>query len=134
MPVCSHFLTITAIPQLLGVLTLIPDNTSIMVSWTPPQYPPDSYTVSYSCQLLCGSASAVFNHLVDGETSNHTISSLSPGRNCTVSVTANFGTNASNTVVSTISTFSEGMYSTLSIGTVCKTYYYSSYWCSWNSQ
>ena len=81
-----------------------------MVSWLPPQYPPDSYTVSYSCQLLCGSTSSSgSNNVPNGPATSHTISSLSPGSNCTVSVTAKFGTNTSNTIISSTITTSAGI-------------------------
>ena len=84
-----------------------------MVSWTAPQYTPDSYTVSYSCQLLCGStsSSSESNNIPKGGATTYNISSLSPGSNCTVNVTGNFGTNTSNTVVSSSATASAGIIS-----------------------
>ena len=83
-----------------------------MVSWTAPQYTPDSYTVSYSCQLLCGSASSSDSiNIPNGGATTYNISSLSPGNNCTVNVTGNFGTNTSNTVVSSSATASAGIIS-----------------------
>ena len=98
------------IPQLNGSsLTLTPDVTSIMVSWNHPQFLPDNYTVSYSCQLLCDSQTlSVQINTVTGTANNHTISSLNAGSSCTVSVTAVFGSNNGNTITSSTNTLTAG--------------------------
>ena len=81
-----------------------------MVSWTPPQFAPTSYTISYSCQLLCNSELYISSSdTVDGTATTHTITSLNAGGNCTVSVTAVFGSSSGNTVTSSSSTSSAGI-------------------------
>ena len=81
-----------------------------MVSWTPPQFAPDNYTISYSCQLLCNSELYISSSdTVDGTATTHTITSLNAGSNCTVSVTAVFGSSSSNTVTSFTNTTSAGI-------------------------
>ena len=80
-----------------------------MVSWTHLAYFPDSYTVSYSCQLLCDSqASSVLTNTETGTANDHTISSLNAGSSCTVSVTAVFGSNNGNTITSSTNTLTAG--------------------------
>ena len=98
------------LPQLSGTPTVTPINTtSIMVSWTHPPFFPDSYTVSYSCQLLCDSQTpSVQTNTVTGTANNHTISSLNAGSSCTVSVTAVFGGSNSNTITSSTNTSTAG--------------------------
>ena len=84
-----------------------------MVSWSPPQFPPDSYIVSYSCQLLCVSELYLSSSdTVNGSVTTHTITSLNAGSNCTVSVTAVYGSNTSNTITSSTDTISAGILST----------------------
>ena len=91
----------TQLPQLTGTPTLTPNTTSIMVSWNHPQYFPDSYTVSYSCQLPCDSQTTlVQTNTVTGTANSHTSSSLNAGSSCTVSVTAVFGSANGNTITS----------------------------------
>ena len=81
-----------------------------MVSWSPPQFPPDSYNVSYSCQLLCVSELYLSSSdTVNGSVTTHTITSLNAGSNCTVSVTAVYGSNTSNTITSSTVTMSAGI-------------------------
>ena len=97
------------IPQLSGTTTLTPDTTSIMVSWTYTQFLPDSYTVSYSCQLFCDSQTpSVQTNTVTGTANNHTISSLNAGGSCNVSVTAVFVDGISNTINSSTNTLTAG--------------------------
>ena len=83
-----------------------------MVSWTHPQYFPDNYTVSYSCQLLCDSqASSVLTvtNTVTGATNKHSNSlALNAGSSCTVSVTAVFGSINGNTITSSTNTLTAG--------------------------
>ena len=104
-----------AIPQLSGTPTLTPNTTSIMVSWIHPTYFPESYNVSYYCQLLlvCDSQTpSVKTNTVTGTANSHTISSLNAGSSCTVSVKAVFGGNTSNTVTSSTNTSTSGSYNT----------------------
>ena len=99
----------TQLPQFSGTPSLTPTTTSIMVSWTHPQFLPDSYTVSYSCQLLCDSqALPVLTNTVTGSNNMHTNSSLNAGSSCTVSVTAVFGDSNSNTITSSTNTLTAG--------------------------
>ena len=99
-------LTATQLPQLSDNLSLTPTTSSIVVSWSPPQFPPDSYNVSYSCQLLCVSELYLSSSdTVNGSVTTHTITSLNAGSNCTViSVTAVYGSNTSNTITSSTNT------------------------------
>ena len=93
------------LPQLSDDLSLTPTTSSIVVSWSPPQFPPDSYSVSYSCRLLC--VSEIYSSssdTVNGSVTTHTITSLNAGSNCTVSVTAVYGSNTSNTITSSTNT------------------------------
>ena len=112
---CVNYITIitsTAVqlPQLSDDLSLTPTTSSIMVSWSPPQFPPDSYNVSYSCQLLCVSELYLSSSdTVNGSVTTHTITSLNAGSNCTVSVTAVYGSNTSNTIISSTDTMSAGI-------------------------
>ena len=101
---------ILEIPQLSGSPILTPNTTSIMVSWTHPQFLPDNYNVSYSCQLLCDSLTqSVQTNTVTGTANNHTISSLDAGSSCTVNVTAVFVDGIrSNTITSSTNTSTTG--------------------------
>ena len=99
------FIIAAQLPQLSDDLSLTPTTSSIMVSWSPPQFPPDSYNVSYSCQLLCVSELYLSSSdTVNGSVTTHTITSLNAGSNCTVSVTAVYGSNTSNTITSSTDT------------------------------
>ena len=70
----------TQLPQLYGTPTLTPHTTSIMVSQTHPQFLRDSYTISYSCQLLCDSQiPSVQANTETGTVNNRTIPSLNAG-------------------------------------------------------
>ena len=70
-----------------------------MVSWSPPQFPPDSYNVSYSCQLLCVSELYLSSSdTVNGSVTTHTITSLNAGSNCSVFLTVVYGDYTSNSV------------------------------------
>ena len=99
---------VTIVPELPVDPLHYPSTSSIMMSWTSPQLTPSSYTVSYSCQLLCGSQQTPGTATVDGGDTTHIISSLNAGSSCTVSVTAVFGSNSSNTVTSSTNTTSAG--------------------------
>ena len=80
-----------------------------MVSWTYPQFFPDSYTVSYSCQLFCDSQTpSLQTNTVTGTANTHTISSLNAGSSCIVSVTAVFGGSNGNTITSSANTSTAG--------------------------
>ena len=109
--VMSKIIYLLDFPQLSGTPILTPDTTFIMVSWTHPQFLPNNYTVSYSCQLLCDSqtqSNAIQTNTVTGTADNYTISSLNAGSNCTVSVTAVFGDGNSNTITSSTNTSTAG--------------------------
>ena len=80
-----------------------------MVSWNHPQFFPESYTVSYSCQLLCDSQTpSVQTNTVTGTANNHTVSSLNAGSSCTFNVTAVFGSINGNTITSSTNTLTAG--------------------------
>ena len=97
------------IPQLSSVLSLNPNTSSITVSWSPTQFTPDSYNISYSCQLLCGSSVIDQTATVNGSSTTH-ILPAAPSSSCSVSVVAVFGTSiVSNTVTSSTNTTSAGM-------------------------
>ena len=108
MYMCTTILYVSVdIPQLPSTLMLTPGSTSIMVSWMPPPYSPNYYTVSYSCQL----SSSTTDGSVTVVATN--IYSLPPGSSCTISVVAVYdGIGMSNTVSSTFNTTAQG---TLSI-------------------
>ena len=102
-----------AIPQPTDV-TLNPTTSSIMVSWTAPQFTPDSYSVLVGCFQLCDNAPTISGMQVvsDGGATSHTITPLDPGNFCTVSVAAVFDSTSGvseNNVTTT--TLTAGMYS-----------------------
>ena len=97
----------TAIPQLTSpILTLT--TSAIIVKWTAPQYIPDSYIVSKSCQLLCDTTILSESQKEIDET-NYTIFLVDPGSYCTVSLVALFGSNSSTVVTSSVNTTSAGI-------------------------
>ena len=97
------------VPQLPSTPTLNPNTSSIIVSWPPTQFIPNSYRISYSCQLICGSSVTNQTVTADGESTTH-IFFADPGSSCTVSVLAVFGTSiVSNKVTSSANTTSAGM-------------------------
>ena len=97
-------------PQLNTILLLNITFSSIMVSWSLPQFPPGSYNVVYYCQFLCDSQqnASTGQVSINGTATTHTISSLNASSSCTVSVTAVFGSNTSNTVTNSTNTTSTG--------------------------
>ena len=118
---CSHFcpcsynyscflLIVPPVPQLSNIILFNITSSSIMVSWSPPQLTPGSYNVVYYCQFLCDSQqnTSTGQHSINGSITTHTISSLNAGSSCTVSVTAVFGSNTSNTVTNSTNTTSTG--------------------------
>ena len=97
------------IPQLSSSPTLNSNTSSIVVSWSPTQFTPNNYSISYSCQLICGSSVTNQTVTVDGTSTTH-ILSATPGSSCSVSVMAVFDTSiVSNTVTSSTNTTSAGM-------------------------
>ena len=103
-----HYLYTTDIPQLQSALTLILSTSTIIVSWSPPQFTPDSYRIFYSCQLICGSSVTQQTVIVDGSLTTSTIFS-DPGSTCIVHVAAVFGSSIiSNMVTSSTNTTSAG--------------------------
>ena len=104
------YLLCTDIPQLPSDLVFYPKNDSVL--WTQTQFTPNNYSISYSCQLICGSLVANQTVTVDGKSTTH-ILHAAPGSSCSVSVMAVFGTSVvSNTVTSSTNTTSAGMYKT----------------------
>ena len=96
------------------VITLVPAATSIMVSWADPQvYTPDSYSVTINCMRLCDNVQTFSDTqaVSNGGATSHDVTSLDPGNNCTVRVTAMLsGTSSESGPVNAI-TLSEGRYS-----------------------
>ena len=100
-----------AIPPPTGV-TLTSTNSSILVSWTAPQYTPDSYNVSIICTRFCDNMQiSDVQSVPNGGATNHTITPVNPGNNCTVKVTAVVGSTSSESAEVTDITPTEGMYS-----------------------
>ena len=109
---CFFFYFGADIPQLSSAPTLYSNTSSINVSWSPTQFTPNNYRISYSCQLICGSSVTHQTVTVDGTSTTH-ILSAAPGSSCSVSVMAVFGTSIfSNTVTSSTITTTAGMYNT----------------------
>ena len=97
------------IPQLQSSPNLDPRVNSIIVSWTPTQFPPDSYNVSHSCQLICGSALTQLTDTVNGTSTTYTFSAA-PGSRCSVSIVAIFNPNyTTDTIISSTNTLSAGI-------------------------
>ena len=100
----------------LGILptgiTLAPATTSILVSWTAPQfYTPDSYSVTISCMLLCDNNVQTFSAtqpVSNGGATSHTITSLDPGNSCVVRVAAMLSGTSSESGPVNVNTLSEG--------------------------
>ena len=88
-----------------------PNNFSIVVSWTPPLLTPGYYNITYLCSLLCDSQQISENSsIAAGEAVTRTIYPLNAHSQCSVSVTAVFGSNVntSNTVTNSTITTSTG--------------------------
>ena len=87
-----------------------------MVSWTAPEFTPNNYSISLSCQLLCGTPSTQGTQVVsDGGATNYLLSPVVAGANCNVCVVAVFGSKSSNTVTSSTITTSAGNLSVKSL-------------------
>ena len=97
-----------AIPQPTGV-TLAPTTSSIMVSWTAPQFTPDSYSVTVGCLRLCDNLPTISGTLVvpNGGATSHTITPLDPGNFCTVTAVLGNTSSESDEVITI--TLTEGM-------------------------
>ena len=122
------------IPQLPSNITIDSNASSIMVSWLPTQFTPDSYKISYSCWLLCGSTISHLTVSANGASSSHIVSA-DPYNQCFFTVTAVFGSNTSNTVTGITFTLFTGIYIQhmeivlyISYPIPC-----SSYWCSYRT-
>ena len=102
------YVDIPRLPSPITIKTIDSNASSIMVSWLPTQFTPDSYKISYSCQLLCVLFVPHPTVSANGLSSFH-ILSADPGSHCIVSVTAVFGSNTSNTVTATTSTLFLGI-------------------------
>ena len=122
------------IPQLSSAPTLVPNASSIMVSWSPTNLIPLSYRISYSCQLMCGSSVTNQTVTVDGSVTTHTVSAT-PGSSCVIGITAVFCSNNSNTITSSTNTTSTGTTcSVLHVQYMIKICLLSSpYWYSWKT-
>ena len=95
------------IPQLSSTPTLVPDASSIMVTWSPTNHTPLSYRIFQFCQLMCGSSVTNQTVTVDGSFTTHTVSAT-PGSSCVIDITAVFCSNNSNTITSSTNTTSAG--------------------------
>ena len=96
------------IPLLPSNITIDSNASSIILSWLPTQFTPDSYKISYSCQFLCGSVVKHSTVSANGASSSHIIPA-DPGSHCAVNVTAVFGSNTSNTVTARTNTMFAGI-------------------------
>ena len=104
-----HLLLCTDIPLLPSAPMLYPNTSSIVVSWSPTQFTPTSYKLSYSCNPLCASSSNQKNtSSANGTITTHKIAAA-PGSTCMVNVTAVFGNNSSNTITNFTNTLSAGV-------------------------
>ena len=99
----------------LGILptgiTLAPATTSILVSWTAPQfYTPDSYSVTISCMRLCDNVQTFsrFQPSLNGGATSYNFTSLDPGNNCTVRVAAMLSFTSSESGPVSANTLTEG--------------------------
>ena len=103
-----HILLCTDIPLLPSAPMLYANTSSIVISWSPTQFTPTSYKLSYSCHLLCDSSSNQKNSSnASGTVTTHKIA-VPPGSTCAVNVTAVFGSNSSNTITHFTNTLSAG--------------------------
>ena len=101
----NHIIIAAELPVLSDDLSLTPTTSSIMVSWTPPEFSPGSYNVTFACQLLCETEPYTESYnIIDGTANAHTILNLEPGNNCTVSIAGVFGNSIGNTINSSIDT------------------------------
>ena len=98
-------------------VTLSSTTSSIMVSWTAPQFTPDSYTITVFCLRLCDSLPIIsaMQMVSDGGATSHTITPLDPGNNCTVRVTSVFGSISSESDKLVTTTLTEGMYNAVNL-------------------
>ena len=105
------YVDIPQLPSLPNNVMLIPNSTSIMVSWMQPPYSPSHYTVSYTCRLVCDISSTTQGsvNITSATTTTHTFSSLAPGSLCAISVVAVYdGIGMSNTLTSFNNTLTLG--------------------------
>ena len=109
---CVFIYSYSALHYLSSNPTLVLNMSSIAVSWSPPtQATPDSYTVSHSCQFLCGSSQTGSDPATVTGATDYTINPIPPNSRCNVSVTAVFnGNENSNTVSSSTTTSTAGIY------------------------
>ena len=96
------------IPRLPSNITIDNNAYSIILSWLPTQFTPDSYNISYSCWLLCGLLVQHPKVSANGALSSRVIPA-DPGSHCAVSVKAVFGSYTSNTVTATTMTLFTGI-------------------------
>ena len=123
------------IPQLPSAPTLLSSANTIIASWSPTQFTPNSYSISSSCQLICGSSVTHQAVTVDGTLTTETIMT-DFGSTCSVHVAAVFGSSIISNIVTSnsINTTSAGIgYTTYvcidcDVNTLCL--HHSPYWCS----
>ena len=83
-----------------------------MVSWSAPEIDAENYILSYLCQLECSMLSSAREdeEELKGDATDYMISPLDFGSTCAVNLTALYGNSSSNTVSSSTSTLSAGIY------------------------
>ena len=124
-------MTCIDIPQLQSAPTLVSSTNTIIVSWSPTQFTPDSYKIFYSCRLICGSSVTQQTVTVDGSLTTNTIM-VDFGSTCSAHVEADFGGSIISNLVpsNSINTTSAGMvYDNTSIVFIHVCLLPSPYWC-----
>ena len=107
----ENFLLFADIPQLQSAPILISSTSTIIVSWSPTQFTPDGYRISYSCQHLCNLSVTYLTLSDDTEPPAYTIAA-DPSSMCDVYVTAIFGNSNSNTINAMTTTLFAGIHTT----------------------
>ena len=107
------------IPQLQSAptLTTTTNINATMVSWSPTEFSPKSYTILHSCQLICGSSETQQTMITVNGSLTTKIIMTDPGSSCVFYLTAEFGNSiVSNIVISSTNTTSAGrIYNTIVI-------------------
>ena len=105
----DHF-SPTGAPLLVGSLIVTSTTSdSITVSWTAPQPTPTGYTLTHVCMLLCGDPLPTPSTptTATGSSTSATVSSIPPGSECNITLTAQNGSASSNELMVTATTLSE---------------------------
>ena len=113
----SMSLPSSAIPVLSSPLILNYVTPFIVATWFPPEFTPDNYNVSTSCQWFCDtkiylSSTVLVSDMSTNPGISHKIPHINAGSRCTVSVLAVFGGNTSNKITSSMNTPAAGLYRT----------------------